>query len=122
MTIMKIKLKDNTELTVTDACTSTSIVAEFISAEEIEDFRKKLTDENLSAFAYVNDEEESSVIGEYQNYTFESVTYAEKENIFVATFNIRQLSNIEVRLAAVEAGQTTQNDAIAEMSEVIYSE
>lgn len=38
---MKIKLKDNTELTVTDACTSTSIVAEFISAEEIEDFRKK---------------------------------------------------------------------------------
>ena len=107
---MKIKLKDNTELTVTDACTSTSIVAEFIS------------DENLSSFAYVNDEEESSVIGEYQNYTFESVTYAEKENIFVATFNIRQLSNIDVRLAAIEAGQTTQNDAIAEMSEVIYSE
>ena len=119
---MKIKLKDITELTVTESSTATSIVAEFTSAEEIEDFRKKLTDENLSSFAYVNDEEESSVIGEYQNYTFESVTYAEKDNILVSTFNIRQLSNIEVRLAAIEAGQTVQNDAIAEMSEVVYSE
>lgn len=116
---MKVRLKDNTEIAVTEKCTSTSIVAEFTSAEEIEDFRKKLTDENLSSFAYVNDE---IVLGEYQNYTFESATYVEKEKIFIATFNIRQLSNIEVRLAAVEAGQTTQNDAIAEMSEIVYSE
>lgn len=120
--VMKIKLKDNTELKVTDACTSTSIVAEFTSAEEIEIFRKKLTDENLLSFVYVNDDEESSVIGEYQNYTFGSVTYVEKENAFVATFSIRQLSDIEVRLAALEAGQNTQNDAIAEMSEIVYSE
>ena len=119
---MKIKLKDNTELTVTESSTATKITADFSSVEDIENFRKKLTDENLSSFAYVNDEEESSVIGEYQNYTFESVTYAEKENIFVATFNIRQLSNIELRLAAIEAGQIVQNDAIAEMSEVVYSE
>lgn len=121
MTIMKIKLKDNTELTVTDACTSTSIVAEFISAEEIEDFRKKLTDENLSSFAYVNDEEESSVIGEYQNCTFTNVTYAEKGGKFTATYNIRQYSDMEVRLNVLEKEQTLQGDAIASMSETVYS-
>ena len=32
---MKIKLKDITELTVTESSTATSIVAEFTSAEEI---------------------------------------------------------------------------------------
>lgn len=121
---MKIKLKDNTELTVTDACTSTSIVAEFSSAEEIEDFRKKLTNENLSSFVYLKDDEDNTVIGEYDNYTFNNVSYSysEEKEIFMAKFNIRQLSDIEVRLAAIEAEQTTQNDAIAEMSEVVYSE
>lgn len=120
---MKIKLKDNTELTVTEGCTATKITAEFFSAEEIENFRKKLTDENLAAFRYIKDDT-GEIIGEYKNYTFETVSYlySEEKSVFEASFNIRQLSNIEVRLAAVEAGQTTQNDAIAEMSEVIYSE
>lgn len=124
MTIMKIKLKDNTELTVTDACTSTLIVAEFSSAEEIEDFRKKLTNENLSSFVYLKDDEDNTVIGEYDNYTFNNVSYSysEEKEIFMAKFNIRQLSDIEVRLTVIEAGQAVQNDAIAEMSEVIYSE
>ncbi len=118
---MKIKLKDNTELTVTEQCTATTITADFSSVEEIENFRKKLTDKNLSAFRYIKDD---TVIGEYKNYTFETVSYlySEENSVFEASFNIRQLSNIEVRLATVEAGQTTQNDAIAEMSEVIYSE
>lgn len=119
MTIMKIKLKDNTELTVTDACTSTSIVAEFISAEEIEDFRKKLTDENLSSFAYVNDD--GTIVGEYKNCTFTNVTYAEKGGKFTATYNIRQYSDMEVRLNALEKEQTLQGDAIASMSETVYS-
>ena len=121
---MKIKLKDNTELTVTDACTSTSIVAEFSSAEEIEDFRKKLTNENLSSFVYLKDDEDNTVIGEYDNYTFNNVSYSysEEKEIFMAKFNIRQLSDIEVRLTVIEAGQAVQNDAIAEMSEVVYSE
>lgn len=120
---MKIKLKDNTELTVTESSTATKIAADFSSAEDIENFRKKLTDENLSAFRYIKDDT-GEIIGEYKNYTFETVSYlySEEKSVFEASFNIRQLSTIEVRLAAVEVGQTTQNDAIAEMSEVIYSE
>ena len=34
---MKIKLEDNTELTVTESCTATTITAEFDTAVEIED-------------------------------------------------------------------------------------
>ena len=123
MTIMKIKLKDNTELTVTETSTATKITADFSSVEDIENFRKKLTDENLSAFKYTKDDT-GEIIGEYKNYTFETVSYlySEEKSVFEASFNIRQLRNIEVRLAAIEVGQIVQNDAIAEMSEVVYSE
>ena len=117
---MKIKLEDNTELTVTESCTATTITAEFDTAAEIEDNRQKLTDKNLSEFKFVNDN--GNIIGNYENYTFDNVTYTEKDNKFIAVYHLHKYSDIEVRLNAIEEGQATQNDAIAEMSEVIYSE
>ena len=117
---MKIKLKDITEITVTESSTATTITAEFDTAVEIEDNRQKLTDKNLSEFKFVNDN--GNIIGNYENYTFDNVTYTEKDNKFIAVYHLHKYSDIEVRLNAIEAGQTTQNDAIAEMSEVIYSE
>ena len=117
---MKIKLEDNTELTVTESCTATTITAEFDTAVEIEDNRQKLTDKNLSEFMFVNDN--GNIIGNYENYTFDNVTYTEKDNKFIAVYHLHKYSDIEVRLNAIEEGQATQNDAIAEMSEVIYSE
>ena len=42
---MRIELKDNTELTVTDACTSTSIVAEFIRKIYPDGSRERLNPE-----------------------------------------------------------------------------
>lgn len=117
---MKIKLKDNTELTVTESSTATTITAEFDTAVEIEDNRQKLTDKNLSEFKFVNDN--GNIIGNYENYTFDNVTYTEKDNKFIAVYHLHKYSDIEVRLNAIEEGQATQNNAIAEMSEVIYSE
>ena len=117
---MKTKLEDNTELTVTESCTATTITAEFDTAVEIEDNRQKLTDKNLSEFKFVNDN--GNIIGNYENYTFDNVTYTEKDNKFIAVYHLHKYSDIEVRLNAIEEGQATQNDAIAEMSEVIYSE
>lgn len=117
---MKIKLEDNTELTVTESCTAITITAEFDTAVEIEDNRQKLTDKNLSEFKFVNDN--GNIIGNYENYTFDNVTYTEKDNKFIAVYHLHKYSDIEVRLNAIEEGQATQNDAIAEMSEVIYSE
>ena len=117
---MRIKLKDITELTVTESSTATTITAEFDTAVEIEDNRQKLTDKNLSEFKFVNDN--GNIIGNYENYTFDNVTYTEKDNKFIAVYHLHKYSDIEVRLNAIEEGQATQNDAIAEMSEVIYSE
>lgn len=117
---MKLVLKDKTELVVTDKCTATTITAEFDSVTNIEKFRQKLTDENLSSFEYVNDD--GNAMGKYENYTFDKVTYTEKDSKFIASYLLHQYSDIEVRLNAIEEGQATQNDAIAEMSEVIYSE
>ena len=74
----------------------------------------------ISVFlAYVNDD--GTIVGEYKNCTFTNVTYAEKGGKFTATYNIRQYSDMEVRLNALKKEQTLQGDAIASMSETVYS-
>lgn len=85
---MKIKLKDITELTVTESSTATTITAEFDTAVEIEDNRQKLTDKNLSEFKFVNDN--GNIIGNYENYTFDNVTYTEKDNKFIAVYHLHK--------------------------------
>ena len=111
---MKIILKDNTELIVTDKCTSTSIVAEFDNVADIETFREKLTDENLSLFKYANDN--GDIFGIYKNYTFDSVTYTDKDGIFTATYNLHQYSDIEIRIKELEITQALQDSAIDDLA------
>lgn len=111
---MDIVLKDRTTQEVIESkCESTKIVAEFENAESMEDFRKKLTNENLSEFEY---QKGSNVIGEYKNYTLESVFYVENAGKLEAVFLIRALSNVEIRLAAVERGQEAQDAAIEDLA------
>lgn len=111
---MDIALKDGTVQEVIESkCESTKIVAEFENAESMEDFRKKLTNENLSEFEY---QKGSNVIGEYKNYTLESVFYVENAGKLEAVFLIRALSNVEIRLAAVERGQEAQDAAIEDLA------
>ena len=111
---MKIKLKDSTEITVTESSTATKITADFSSVEDIENFRKKLTDENLSSFKYVNDN--GDVFGIYKNYTFDSVTYSEKDGVFTATYNLHQYSDIEIRIKELEISQALQDSAIDDLA------
>ena len=116
---MKIKLKDNTELEVLESCTLTSIVAEFDNVADIETFSEKLTDENLSSFKYVNDN--GDVFGIYKNYTFDSVTYSEKDGVFTATYNIHKYSDIEIRIKELEISQALQDDAIDDLASANYN-
>lgn len=111
---MKLVLKDKTELVVTDKCTATTITAEFDSVTNIEKFRQKLTDENLSSFEYVNDD--GDVFGIYKNYTFDSVTYSEKDGTFTATYNLHQYSDIEIRIKELEISQALQDSAIDDLA------
>lgn len=111
---MKIKLKDNTELEVTDNSIATTITAEFDTVVEIEDNRQKLTDKNLSEFKFVNDD--GNIVGNYENYTFDNVTYAEKDNKFIATYHLHQYSDIEVRIKELEVSQALQDNAIDDLA------
>lgn len=110
---MKIKLKDNTELIVTESSTATAIVAEFDNAASIETFRQKLTDDNLTEFKFTNNDDYT--FGIYKNYTFDSVTYSEKDGVFKATYNLHQYSDIEVRIKELEISQAVQDGAIDDL-------
>lgn len=111
---MKIILKDNTELEVTDNSTATEIIAKFNNATDIETFRQKLTDNNLSEFKFTSDTGE--IFGNYENYTFDSVTYMEKDGIFTAKYNLHQYSDIEVRIKELEISQVLQDSAIDDLA------
>lgn len=111
---MKIRLKDNTELEVTDNSTATAIISKFNNAADIETFRQKLTDDNLSEFKFTNDTGET--FGIYKNYAFDSVTYTEKDGIFTSTYNLHQYSDIEIRLRELEVSQKLQDDAIDDLA------
>lgn len=111
---MNILLKDGTTQEVIESkCESNKIVACFENVEDLDAFRKKLTNDNLSEFKYQKD---NKVIGEYENYTYESVSYVESDGSIKATFSIRQLSDVEIRLAAVERGQEAQDAAIEDLA------
>ena len=111
---MKIKLKDNTELTVTESCTANAIVTNFNNAASIETFRQKLTDDNLTEFKFTNDA--GNIFGIYKNYTFDSVTYSEKDGVFTVTYNLHQYSDIEIRIKELEITQALQDSAIDDLA------
>lgn len=111
---MKIKLKDNTELEVIDNSTATAIIVKFNSAADIETFREKMTDSNLSEFKFISDSGET--FGTYENYTLDSVTYTEKGGVFTATYNLHQYSDIEVRIKELEISQALQDSAIDDLA------
>ena len=111
---MNIVLKDETKQEVIEEkCESNKIVACFEDVENMEVFRKKLTNDNLSEFKYQKDDK---IIGEYENYTYESVSYIESDETIEATFSIRALTDVEIRLAAVEQGQEAQDAAIEDLA------
>lgn len=111
---MNIVLKDGTtQEVIEEKCESNKIVACFEDVENMEVFRKKLTNDNLSEFKYQKDDK---IIGEYESYTLENTTYVENDGSIEATFSIRQLSDVEIRLAAVEQGQEAQDAAIEDLA------
>ncbi|MCI8337932.1 MAG: hypothetical protein HFH62_04490 [Lachnospiraceae bacterium] len=111
---MKLKLKDGMEYPVLDDSTDAVIKMELASLEGIEDVRKSLTKGNLAAFAFTSAEGE--VYGEYEYHVLVDVSYREEVGKYLANFALRELSEIELRLDALEEGQETQDGAIEELA------
>lgn len=117
---MKIKLKNDTIIDVLESTEPTAIKAEFPNVTEMDAFRAELTKDNLSEFQYLT--EDGTVMGRYENYVLENTSYKVADGVYTATFAIRQLSETEIRLDALEEGQETQDGAIEELAGIIGGE
>ena len=117
---MKIKLKNDTIITVLESTTPTAIRAEFQNVTELDAFRAELTKDNLSGFQYVA--EDDTIMGSYENYVLVNTSYTVSDGVYTATFAIRQLTDTEIRLNALEEGQETQDGAIEELAGIVGGE
>lgn len=120
---MKLILNNHDTFTITDGSTPTSITARFQNVTDMDNFRQKLTTENLSRFTFAKDS--FDVIGVYENYEMPKdghVSYRYIEEMYEATFPIAPISETELRLRKIEAGQEIQDGAITELAELAGGE
>ena len=111
---MKIKLFDEFTESVLETSTPNKIDKDFSTVNELDSFREKLSKENLSSFQYLSDTDE--VIGKYENYILVNTEYTVKDDVYNATFTLRQLSETEIRLDALEESQNAQDNVIDELN------
>lgn len=90
------------------------------SIEIVDNFRELLTKENLSNIQFLG--ENNDVLSTYEHYEHEKVEYTKEGEFYLASFYNRKLSDIEVRLDALENGQDTQDGAIEELAGIIGGE
>lgn len=117
----KIVLKDNTEIEILPGASlgeTTVIVPDFADLKTV---AEALTKEgNLDTVQYKSEEQ---VTGEYKDMKleiplFREVGYTDDRKV-VATFTIREKTEIEKRLDKLEKGQTVQDGAILELAGVV---
>ena len=117
----KIVLKDNTEIEILPGASlgeTTVIVPDFADLKTV---AEALTKEgNLDTVQYKSEEQ---VTGEYKDMKleiplFREVGYKDDKKV-VATFTIREKTEIEKRLDKLEKGQAVQDGAILELAGVV---
>lgn len=117
----KIVLKDKTEILVEGGTTTNIFTTVVVGTEGVKALLDSLTEENLSNIEMQN--EAGLVCAVWENKTLGNVNVVNvtKTNNRRVTVTLADKDPVLMRLEALEAGQATQNDAIAEMSETIYS-
>ncbi len=118
---MKLRLNNMEEtIDVLDASTPSIIKIQCSSATEMDCVREALTKDALKDFQYLDGE--GNVIGRYSHYVLMHTTYIVRDGVYNVSFAVRQLSDTEVRLDALEEGQETQNGAIDELAGIVGGE
>ena len=84
---------------------------------EVATLMPKLTPENLSSIQVQTGE--GLTIGNYTDLVLHPGSWEVKEDGVHITISLREKTDIEKRLENVEAGQQTQDGAIADMGEVV---
>ena len=117
----KIVLKDKTEILVEGGTTGTTFATIVAGTEGIKTLLDKLTEENLSSMELKN--EAGLVCAVLENRTLNNVNVIkiEKTENYKVAVTLVEKDAVLLRLEALEEGQTLQDNAIAEMSGVVYA-
>ena len=117
---MNILLKDNTTYEVDDLSTATSIVMELDTIDEVTTVTQNLeVEDNLSEFKFTDGGE--NVYGIYKDHKYVNTTYSKNEETgkIEAIFSLRPLSELELRMNALEKSQVDQDAAITEIASAL---
>ena len=117
---MYLELKNNFKIEVKDTSTATSIQAELQSIDEMNTVTNNLeVEDNLSEFKFTDGGE--NVYGIYKDHKYVNTTYSKNEETgkIEAIFSLRPLSELELRMNALEKSQEDQDVAITEIASVL---
>lgn len=116
----KIVLKDNTEIEIKSGASLGSITAVVVDFVELGTIAEQITAEgNLDSVQFKTDD---TVTGEYSNMKLETPIFKAvdiQDGKVLATFSIREKTEIEKRLDALENGQQLQDGAIGDLGNVV---
>ena len=116
----KIILKDKTTYTIEEGATLSSISIKASTFDDMKTITDNFTRENLSEVTFTTNDNYS---GSYTNLEATEFKFVKNDdNTYLLTISLKERDKIEMRLEALEESQSTQNDAIAEMSEAVYGD
>lgn len=113
----KIIFADGTTMELEVAASLTSLTTIFPDWTATAAVLPKLTEENLASVRVENSE--GVAVGNYTDLVLQPGAWEAKEDGVHITISLREKTEIEKRLDNVEAGQETQDGAIADMGEVV---
>lgn len=116
----KIILKDKTTYTIEEGAALSSISIKASTFEDMKTITDNFTRENLSEVTFTTNDNYS---GNYTNLEATEFKFVKNDDgTYLLTISLKERDKLEMRLEALEESQSTQNDAIAEMSEAVYGD
>lgn len=112
----KLIFKDGTEIELESGASLVGISLLFPSIQDMADAWSEMTAENLSEVSIQNGD--GVTVGRYENLVLESGTlYPRKDGILVS-FRLREKTEMEMRMDAIESEQEMQNGAIDDLGAI----
>ena len=116
----KMILTDKTEVVIKEGASLSNITTEVESFEALGNVAEALKKEgNLGIVQFLSGE---NVIGNYSDMVLESPLFREVDKqgeTVTAVFALREKTNVEKRLDALESGQSIQDGAIEDLGNVV---
>lgn len=110
----KIKLANGTELEILGGATSNSVSVNYEQLADLDTYVNNLTEDNLEEYSILN--ESGEVCTTLTNKYLSSISVNPTDK--VATFHLADVDMMAKRLAALEATQEIQDEAIVELAEM----